>query len=56
MAAYEDWIPLDPEIFAKLDTCDPSFSWELLKNEVIKYSFKSLTKSLSLLLFCLEQF
>lgn len=36
MAAYEDWIPLDPEIFHKLDACDPSFSWELLKNEVCK--------------------
>ena len=36
MAAYEDWIPLDNEIFNKLDTCDPSFSWELIKNEVIK--------------------
>ena len=36
MAAYEDWIPLDPEIFKKLDSCDPSFSWELLKNEVCK--------------------
>ena len=43
MAAYEDWIPLDPEIFAKLDTCDPSFSWELLKNEVIKYSLNVLS-------------
>ena len=36
MAAYEDWIPLDIEIFNKLDTCDPSFSWELMKNDVIK--------------------
>ena len=36
MAAYEDWIPLDNDIFNRLDNCDPSFCWELMKNDVIK--------------------
>ena len=39
MAAYEDWIPLDNEIFNRLDNCDPSFCWELMKNDVIKVRF-----------------
>lgn len=40
MAAYEDWIPLDNDIFNRLDNCDPSFCWELMKNDVIKVRFK----------------
>ena len=39
MAAYEDWIPLDNDIFNRLDNCDPSFCWELMKNDVIKVWF-----------------
>ena len=39
MAAYEDWIPLDNDIFNRLDNCDPSFCWELMKNDVIKVRF-----------------